>query len=335
MIDFIFTIDYEIYGNGGGSLDQLVYEPTERLASLFRRHNATFVVFAEALEFIKIEAYQSDTAISRIRTQLRGLHAEGFEIGLHLHPWWSNARWINNQWCLDYGERNLCLQSPARIDQVVGGAIDYLRQAIEDSRFKPISFRSGLWLMQPTSVMASVLAKNGVQVDSSVFKGGRTRSLGLDYRPSLKNGYYWHFSNEVNHSDPGGQLLEIPIYSELVPFWKMLSRKRLKMQGRVPAAANGELLPRRMWDMARFRYPRKLDFCRMKYDEMLEAMQPVIRRDRQNPSDYKPIVAIGHSKDLVDFETIDRFLGWLQAHEVRVSGFQGVIEKLRSEHGSR
>ena len=27
MIECIFTIDYEIYGNGEGSLQQLVYEP--------------------------------------------------------------------------------------------------------------------------------------------------------------------------------------------------------------------------------------------------------------------------------------------------------------------
>src|SRR4051812_4633060 len=39
MIECIFTIDYEIYGNGTGSLRDLVLEPAARLADLFRLHD--------------------------------------------------------------------------------------------------------------------------------------------------------------------------------------------------------------------------------------------------------------------------------------------------------
>ena len=35
MIECIFTIDYEIYGNGQGSLKELVYDPMERLLAIF------------------------------------------------------------------------------------------------------------------------------------------------------------------------------------------------------------------------------------------------------------------------------------------------------------
>ena len=33
MIECIFTLDYEIYGDGTGSLNELVYEPTDRSAA--------------------------------------------------------------------------------------------------------------------------------------------------------------------------------------------------------------------------------------------------------------------------------------------------------------
>ena len=36
MIESIFTIDYEIYGNGEGSLKEHVYEPAEKLMAVFR-----------------------------------------------------------------------------------------------------------------------------------------------------------------------------------------------------------------------------------------------------------------------------------------------------------
>ncbi len=51
MIECVFTLDYEIYGNGQGSLRDLVLDPTQRLAELFQEFGAPFVVFAEAVEF--------------------------------------------------------------------------------------------------------------------------------------------------------------------------------------------------------------------------------------------------------------------------------------------
>jgi len=46
MIDCIFTIDYEIYGNGEGSLRELVYEPTQKFV---------FCIFIAAISYYVIE----------------------------------------------------------------------------------------------------------------------------------------------------------------------------------------------------------------------------------------------------------------------------------------
>ncbi len=75
MISLIFTLDYEIYGNGKGSLRELVIDPTRRLAELFERHGARFVVFVEAVEFPRIEKTHTDPAIDDVRKQLRSLRA--------------------------------------------------------------------------------------------------------------------------------------------------------------------------------------------------------------------------------------------------------------------
>ena len=57
MIEFVFTIDYEIYGNGTGLLKDLVYEPAKRLRELFRTWNVRFVAFVEVAELEKIEIF--------------------------------------------------------------------------------------------------------------------------------------------------------------------------------------------------------------------------------------------------------------------------------------
>src|ERR1700745_634460 len=98
MIECVFTLDYEIYGNGEGSLRNLVLDPTRQLAELFQEFEAPFVVFTEAMEFAEMESAKSDPDTVEVRTQLRELRATGHEIALHLHPWWANARYEGGQW---------------------------------------------------------------------------------------------------------------------------------------------------------------------------------------------------------------------------------------------
>jgi hypothetical protein len=213
------------------------------------------------------------------------------------------------------------------VEAIVAGAISYLRDALDDPRFTPLSFRSGLWVMQPTAVIAEVLARHGVRVDSSVFKGGRIRDLGLDYEQALRNGGRWRFSADINTPDPRGPLWEVPIHTQLVPFWEMLGPKRLTLQKRVPKAANGAPLPRRWRDFLRFRYPRKLDFCRMTFEEMRESLKGALSRPQPGAAGPSPVVAIGHSKDLTDFEGIERFLTFLGQQGVAITTFAKLLSR--------
>jgi len=328
MIECIFTLDYEIYGNGLGSLKDLVLEPTRQLADVFHEFSAPFVVFTEAVEFAKMEEAQSDPDTAQVRAQLRELRAAGHEIALHLHPWWSNARYEGGRWHLDWSERSIGTLRPERVEAIVSAAINYLREGLADPNFTPVSFRSGLWAMQPTPVIAKVLAKNGVRVDSSVFKGGRVRGLGLDYRPSAANGCFWRFDSDVNIPNHSGILYEVPIHTQMVPFWQMLGRKRLKLQSKTRNASQGSPLPRDLRDYARFRYPQKFDFCRLSFEEMRDSVEKAIKLQEKQPNERNFLVAIGHSKDFVDSESVRRLLGFLKNRSVSVTTFS----RLLSEH---
>ncbi len=330
MIDFIFTLDYEIYGDGTGSLKDLVYEPTEVLRGIFRKWDAPFVNYVEVAEFERIDACGTDPAIELVKKQIRDLHHEGSEIALHLHPQWCNARHEQGRWLLDSAEYNLCTLPRTRIAQIVERSLTYLRDVVGQADFTPVSFRAGNWLFQPTPTAASVLAEHGLKVDSSVFKGGVLHNHDLDYRNSLKNGYYWTFDSDVSRANAQGTWIEVPIYTEMVRPWKMRTSKRMGFSnGHVAVGQTAGQKLNRARDMMRLRYPLKLDFCRMTLGELVSMTERVMREDQGHPSAYKPIVSIGHSKDLIDPQTIDDFLGFLREKKIPVTTFERILPTLQ------
>jgi len=334
MIECIFTLDYEIFGNGQGSLKEFVYKPADILAAIFRKLNSRFVVFVEVAELEAIEQQRTDFYVDHVKGQIRSFYNEGFEIGLHVHPWWCNASYENGSWKLDYSEYNMCTLAEERIESIIDRSINYLRVILKIPDFSPISYRSGHLLFQPTAAMARVLERRGIRIDSSVYRGGLWREQQQDYRDATSRQHCWRFSDDVVVPDPQGALLEVPIYTELVPIWKILTGKRIGLRRKVVSASKGQSgvpSPRRFLDRLRLLHPLKLDFCSMTLGELTRMVESVIEEDKRTPSNYRPVVAIGHTKDLVDYETVERFLGYLQDTGIAITTFEGVYERYVSE----
>lgn len=328
MIECIFTIDYEIYGNGQGSLKELVYDPAEKLAAIFRKWNMRFVVFAEVAELEMIEANATDPYIDLVKQQLRRFREDGFEVGLHIHPWWYNGHYENGKWLLDLSEYNLCALPRHRIAQLVDRSIDYLRHILGSPDFTPHSFRAGHLLFQPSRILAGVLSERGVRVDSSVYKGGLWQQHNLDYRPALKNGYFWRFSDSVNSPDPQGALFELPILTRMVPTWTMFTSKRVGSQRNGSSATHtGKKVLDRLRDFLRLRYPLKFDLGQMTMKELTRMVDAVILEDMESPSTFRPIVAIGHTKDLIDSYKVESILAFLNNKGISVTDFADVYRR--------
>jgi len=67
----------------------------------------------------------------------------------------------------------------------------------------------------------------------------------------------------------------------------------------------------------------------MTLDELTTMIEKVIQEDRKNPTSYKPLVAIGHTKDLGDFETIENILGYLGRRNIPVCTLEDVYIKCK------
>ena len=334
MIEFIFTLDYEIYGNGQGNLKECIICPAEGLLGLFNKFGYRLVIFPEVLELEKIMEYKTDPDISRIGSQLRKIHKEGHEIGLHVHSWWARAYYQNNRWQFDLGESNLCSLTGQRIQEILGHGLCFLRNILNDGSYQPVSFRNGLWTMQPTRNMAIVLNRFNLRLDSTVFKGGLIKKYGVDYRPSLKNGYYWKFLDDVNRHQDDGVLLEIPIYTELVPFWKMFSRFLTKTSIRSDQNDSqkwGKEI-RNSWsrakDYMRLWYPRKLDFCFMSSKEIISLFRKILELDKKTKELYKPIVLVGHTKNLLDLKKVEIILRFIKESGIEITTFKRALDRI-------
>jgi len=336
MVECIFTIDYEVYGNGGGSLHDLVFLPTEKLTKIFENYDQRFVVFVEVAELEMIELAGSDDAINAVKDQLRYLHEHGYELGLHIHPGWYNAKRSNgsNHWDIDYNEYNLSALPEERIGQILERAISYMRKTLNEDVFTPVSFRSGHLLFQPSGSLACALSALGIKVDSSLYKGGTWRQQNQDYRKACRNAYYWRFTNDINVSDSNGVLFELPIYTRMVPPWKMLTYKRVGMQGLgFSVKQTSEKLLSRVKDYMRCSYPLKFDIGQMTSEEILEMMSVIIQADSKDPSSYKPIVIIGHTKDLVDLSHVEELLSYLERRSISVSTLDVAYHKCFTSNG--
>jgi hypothetical protein len=333
MIECIFTVDYEIYGNGFGSLEELVFKPMQKLEASFKKVGAKIVVFVEVAELEKIEKMETDLALNKVKKQVRKLYEDGHEIALHIHPQWCKAHFEDGKWVLDNSEYNLCALSEDRIAEIIDGSIEYLSEFLGNLNFKPNSFRAGNWLFQPTKTVARVLVNRGIKVDSSVFKGGVQHQHKLDYRIAKKNGYFWKFQEKVNTPDNSGELLEVPIYTQMVPFWKLITTKRVSLQQKAPSDVP-TIIQRinRFKDIARLTYPLKFDFCRMTMKELVSMLDRVIKEDKKDPDNYKPIVAIGHTKDLIDIETVEKLLIFLNENGITVGTFYDVMKRFNNSN---
>ncbi len=333
MIDLIFTLDYEIFGNGDGSLYECILKNTEALNKIFENYNFRYVNYVEVAELIKIKEYNSDPDVKLVEDQILSMYHKEYEIGLHLHPQWFNSKFINNRWELDYNEYNMCMIERYKIDNYFEIAIQYLKEILMDSKFNPISFRAGNWLIQPTNQIIDSLIKHHIKIDSSVFKGGVLRNYNIDFRNALKNGYYWLFHHEVNLPTSKIGIWEIPIYSWMVPFWKSINKNKyeaLKKHNNRRNAHFKKLI--NFVSKINFLYPLKMDFTKMSFYELKEILLKIIETDNTTPHIYKPITLIGHSKNNIKFSEIENFLNFISLKNINVVLFKDIISKLEKNY---
>lgn len=310
------TLDYEIFGGGGGSVARCVVEPTRRLLRVAGDHAAPVTLFVEALEFEAMRrageegARQPAEDIRMVTAQLQEAVASGHDVQLHLHPQWAEARYGEAGWTIDPDRWRIGDVAAADAAAMVARGRRFLVDAIEPVRsgYAPRVFRAGAWCIQPSARVLEALLSTGIRIDSSVAPGLRRATSGdwYDFRGAPSDLAWWPVGDDVCHAIPEGPLLELPIAVGALPPLRNVGEAvaaRFGAAGGSPSGCDGaygnaggvrQRLAGALSRLARADLAM-LDFCRLSTDSLLRVAADWMARrgwDDRPP----PVVAIGHSK---------------------------------------
>jgi hypothetical protein len=318
MLNSIFTLDYEIHGNGDGSPLDLMVEPTSRLLDLLDGYGAKLTIMADVAEILKFREYQSqfgrdDYHYGAILDQLKDALRRGHDVQLHLHCSYFNARFQDGKWIQDWSEYNFAQLSEKRINEVVGIGKKFLEEQLRpiDSHYRCNVFRAANWSMNPSRNAVRVLVSNGFQIDTSVFKYGQRDGLvSFDYSAAPSNLVPWPVhESHICRRDEDSALLEIPIYAERRWIGAFITMQRFQRawitrEHRV-ASGNGQGSPlsnstakgsfAKLVQLVMKRHAWKADFNQCSGRQLIRALErAAATHDGTGVS--LPFVLIGHSK---------------------------------------
>jgi hypothetical protein len=312
--------------------------PTERLLAQLDRHGARLTIMADVAEILRFGRHRDDTGrddfgYEPILRQLRAAVRGGHDVQLHLHPSYYNSRFVGGRLEQDYADYDLARLPDERLDAIVREAKGWLEGLLrpEAPRYRCVAFRAANWSMSPARGIVRALARNGIRIDSSVFKHGRRNGMvSFDYRAAHSDLVPWPVDPaDVCRRDPLGPVWEFPIACELRPIWRFLTLNRVyrAIEGRrhpLPVdeyARDGEgprgVLGRlaRLGGLVVSRHPWKLDFNQCTGRQLVAAVRRIEERHGAGAG-VLPIVLIGHSKTFTGLNerTLEPFLRWIADH---------------------
>ena len=320
-VGVVLSLDYEIHGNGEGSPLELMVEPTRRLLSQLERFGAKLTIFAETAEILRFREHleatgRDDFHYEAIVEQLRYATARGHDVQLHIHPSYLNATLRPSGWKQDWNEYDTAQLPLPRARAVVAQTKSFLEDVLgpADPTYRVYAFRAGNWAMMPTRNIARALIEQGIEIESSVFKGGKRDGLArFDYASAHSDALPWRLDvDNVCHEDPASPLWEYPIYCEMRLLTAFLSANRFyrvcldrahrladvptPSKGGNSRGASGSLAGVAKLAQAVFgRYPWKADFNQCSARQLTHALKRLSLRHERSV-ELVPFVTIGHSK---------------------------------------
>lgn len=339
-----FTLDYEIHGNGDGSPFQLLVEPTYRLMDLLEQYGQRLTIMADVAEILCFRRYRDNTGkddfyVAEIEQQLCDAIRRGHDVQLHIHSSYFNAQWNGARFDQCIEEYNMAALPYERVREMVGQCVDYLEKLLKPikSDYKVWLYRAANWSMMPTPVLYKVLTEFGITHDTSVYKGGcQGGNVCYDYRHAYDNLLsYRASSQDINRYDPHGQIIEMPIYTEMRPFWDFISpirifrmvrakfhkHKQNSQQVQNTTTTIADKNDNRHLSLRSFfvKSPLKMDFNQVNARGLKRMMKNIMRRAKREQIENLDIVLIGHSKTFVPYneKTLRPFLQWIQQHPSR------------------
>ena len=343
MLKAVFTLDYEIHGNGDGCPYELIVEPTRRMLDQFDRYGAKLTIMADVAEILKFKEYKErfgrdDYHYDAIAEQLKDAVRRGHDVQLHLHASYFNARHEAGRWLQDWSEYNFAGLPLERINQIVRIGKEYLETLLKPicPSYECVAFRAANWSVSPSRNVIRALHDNGIRIETSVFKHGRREGIvNFDYSNAPSDLVPWRVADDdVCRRDDAGKLLEIPIYCERRWLGAFVTPNRIYRAAMTRShrinnkhhvngnsgepRKNGRHGPLGKLTMLTRRHPWKADFNQCSGGQLIRALERAEAKYAGEKTEL-PFVLIGHSKIFtrLNERSLQSFLSFVQSRPDR------------------
>ena len=311
MIHIILTLDYELFGNGAGSVINHMIVPTENILKICNKYQVPITIMLEVIEYAKFIEFESDlisdldySPAKLIRNQIHDAYKNSHDVQMHIHPQWIDATYQNGKWIIENPDLSINSINPdTLISWIKNGKVilyDLLKQVYSDYDCCALRFTNLFWKAVPRKSIIPMHV-NGIKI----------HSLQSETPNSINPKGFWALDSDY-------PVYEIPIHAVENPFFMLLFSPlriktaiyRQKFVSKYQTSKNitdGNSLN---WSQLKriFRpYRFKWDFCKQTARQMIQFLDHAIKcYDYRN---YEiPLVMIAHSKDFFNEKNLDGFL---------------------------
>jgi hypothetical protein len=313
-IELLFTLDYELFGDGSGLVTREQIIPTNQLLDIFDQYNAKLTIFFEYGQYLgykKFSSIENDFKKNNelIRAQLINIIKRGHDVQFHYHPTWYNAKYINDEVILDTSLFDISDLEKPQIEEIFSSGKFFLEDLLTpiNEEYECNTFRAGAWSMRQPSKVLPILKKCGFKCDTSVAPNANfNSSYGVfDYTQSPKDFGYWYIDSNVDSLikvSKGKEFLELPIYAKRSRFGFLMyiNGHYLKSNKIISHFYKTKVSEKNLSTVDKVkkiigRNYYMADFNTMSHKTLLSMIRNVYMQYK-NTDEIVPLVLIGHSK---------------------------------------
>jgi hypothetical protein len=340
-----FVDDWELSGNGSGSVRELQIEPMRELVRIYNAHNVRGSFNAELMQQLTFRKFEREhTELKQLADEwdeaVRETCRQGHDVQLHIHPQWRGAEYRDGEWRLTADWSILNYEPEVAYDMLRAGK-EYLENLLRpvNPDYRCVSFRSGSWCIAPSPHMLSLLVRLGLVFDMSIVGGVRyeTKNISLDYTNCEEDflPYYPVMTDARKVSDKREPIISVPTNhfygSRRQVFKHHLSKAAEKIRKRVAPRSHAQKDARSVevygqeWaqvghaSSVRRVYEKGLvpylkgkhlisDIAQLDYALLREMLASIRRRARASGLREVPVILENHTKDIRDFSHIEAFV---------------------------
>lgn len=340
----LLTIDYELFGNGSGSIASCVVEPADCMIAIAREHQAFLTFFVEVLEMSAIEQQEKNRkGTFTVKKQLINAIERGHDAQLHLHPQWSKAKLLTQgAWDLNMSRRRISDLTNKEITRLLLKGKNWLESLLTpiNNSYSCYVFRAGGWCIQPSSSTIECLQKTGFLIDSTVapYFFNTTKSEWSDFRDTPVDPC-WKADSDVCTATKSG-IWEMPIATGKISRFRHLVAfkyaRNSKNSGMAPGCIGSyqgpdsklQTLQGKITKIMRLGHVM-LDLSTMPPDVLIDITKQWLDK-HQGSIIPTPIVAIAHTKNFTEnsAKALNAYLEWATANDIVFSSYAKWLEAI-------